>query len=213
MEAQAKEPSGTTESTGLSPFPKPTPSTKVRLMENHALGLCLLLLPFFSACEKMADISSPQVYSKNGLSFSYPGNWNITEEEIPGGLGEKTKLLNVESPGDAIVIICAFDYTSEQSLLEWARDFSQSMKEEIPFGEVGDAQFSDVSRMGKTGRIKGIKNKVELSFLGETVPHVQEFFSIRNKETSAFIVCQSAEEDLEKTEPAFRQIVGSFQLK
>ena len=157
MEAQAKEPSGTTESTGLSPFPKPTPSTKVRLMENHALGLCLLLLPFFSACEKMADISSPQVYSKNGLSFSYPGNWNIAEEEIPGNLGEKTKLLNVESPGDAIVIICAFDYASEQSLIEWARDFSLSMKEEIPFGEVGDAQFSDVTRMGKTGKIKGIK--------------------------------------------------------
>jgi len=158
----------------------------------------------------MADVSSPQLYSKDGLSFLYPGNWKITEEEV---FEEKAKLINVESPGDAIVVICAFDYASEQTLLEWATDFSLSMKEEIPFGEVGDSRFSDVTRMGKTGKIKGIKNKVELSFLGETVPHVQEFFSIRNKETSAFIVCQSAEEDLEKTEPAFRQIVGSFQLK
>ena len=182
-------------------------------MKNHVLVLVLFFLPFLSACEKMADISSPQVYSKNGLSFSYPGNWNITEEEILGGLGGKTKLLNVESPGDAIVIICAFDYASEQSLLEWARDFSQSMKEEIPFGEVGDSRFSDVTRMGKTGKIKGIKNKVELSFLGETVPHVQEFFSLKKQGKTVFIVCQSAEEDLEKTEPAFRQIVGSFQLQ
>ena len=161
----------------------------------------------------MADIASPQSYSKDGISFRYPGNWKITEEEVLGDLGEKAKLLNVESPGDAIVVICAFDYASEQTLLEWATDFSLSMKSEIPFGEVGDSRFSDVTRMGKTGKIKGIKNKVELSFLGETVPHVQEFFSIRNKETSAFIVCHSAEEDLEKTEPAFRQIVGSFQLK
>ena len=119
----------------------------------------------------------------------------------------------MESPGDAIVIICVFDYASEQTLLEWATDFSLSMKEEIPFGEVGDSRFSDVTRMGKTGKIKGIKNKVELSFLGETVPHAQEFFSIRNNETSAFIVCQSAKEDLEKTEPAFNQIIGSFELK
>jgi len=182
-------------------------------MKNHVPRLCLLLLPFFSACEKMADVSSPQLYSKDGLAFSYPGNWNITGEEALGDAGEKAKLLNVESPGDAIVIICVFDYASEQTLLEWATDFSLSMKEEIPFGEVGDSRFSDVTRMGKTGKIKGIKNNVELSFLGETVPHVQEFFSIRNNETSAFIVCQSAEEDLEKTEPAFRQIIGSFELK
>jgi hypothetical protein len=213
MGAQAKEPSGTTEPTRLSLFPKPTPSSKVRLMKNHTLGLCLLLLPFFSACEKMADVNSPQFYSKDGLSFSFPGNWKITEEEIFEALGEKTKIINVESPGDAIVIICAYGFEVDQTLKEFAKEFTENMKGEIPLGKVGESRFSGIKREGKTGQMQGLRNKLEMTFVGESIPHVQEFFALKKQGKTAFIVCQSAEEDLKKTEPAFGQIVGSFELE
>jgi hypothetical protein len=182
-------------------------------MKNHTLGICLLLLPFFSACEKMADVNSPQFYSKDGLSFSYPGNWKITEEEAFEALGEKTKTINVESPGDAIVIICAYGFEVDQTLKEFAKEFSDSMKDEIPLGKVGESRFSEITREGKAGQMQGFRNKLEMTFVGENIPHVQEFFALKKKGKTAFIVCQSAEEDVEMTEPAFRQIVGSLELE
>ena len=182
-------------------------------MKNITLGLCLLLLPFFSACEKMADIASPQSYSKDGISFRYPGNWKITEEEVFEGLGDKTKIINVESPGDAIVLICYYGFEVDQTLEGFAKEFTESMKGEIPLGKLGESRFSGITREGKAGQLQGVRNKVEIIFAGESIPHIQEFFALRKQGKTAFIVCQSAEEDIEMTEPAFRQIVGSLELE
>jgi hypothetical protein len=183
-------------------------------MKNHALGLCLLLLPFFSACEKMADIGSPQPYSKDGLSFLYPGNWKITEEEV---FEENTKFINMESPGDANVMICFYDFEDDETLMEFAtelsRDMADGLEDEIPLTKVGKLNFSRITREGNSGPLEGLRNKINITFLGEKVPHVLEFFCLKKQGKTVFIVCQSAEEDLKKTEPAFRQIVGSFQLK
>ena len=70
--------------------------------------------PFFLSLRKNGRRYLSTTLFKDGLTFSFPGNWNITGEESLGDLGEKAKLLNVESPGDAIVIICVFDYASNR---------------------------------------------------------------------------------------------------
>lgn len=43
-------------------------------------GFVLLFIFTLSACEQRADLSNPDYYSKNGVSFSLPGNWNVSED-------------------------------------------------------------------------------------------------------------------------------------
>jgi len=183
-------------------------------MKNHALVLILLLLPFFSACEKMADVDSPQSYSKDSLSFLYPGNWKITEEEV---FELKTKFINIESPGDGTVMICFYDFEEDETLIEFATELSREMasavEDEMPISKVGELNFSKITVEGNSGPLEGLRNKTDITFLGQKVPHIFEFFCLRKQGKTVFICCQSSEDDLGKTEPAFRQIVGSFQLQ
>ena len=180
---------------------------KSTLIPTFLFLLCLL------GCEKMADIGSPQEYDTDGVSFSYPGNWSIGVEKL--GQGEdKTKVINLESPGDAIVIMCLYDFEEDGTLWEFAEDFISDMDlQEIPLVKQGKSDFSPITRQGKSQPIKGLKNRLKFSFLGESIPHVQEYFVFKKGGRSLYVVCQSAEEDLEKTEPAFRQIVGSIELE
>lgn len=186
-------------------------------MKNHAPWLCLLLLPFFSACEKMADVASPQVYSKGSLSFSYPGNWEITEDEKIGTPNDESKIINLESPGDANVMICLYDFEDDETLVEFAteltRDMASGIEDSIPLSEVGKLDFGKVTKQGISGPLEGLSSKIPIIFLGQKVPHVLEFFRLEKQGKTVFIVFQSSEEVLKKTEPGFNQIIGTFELK
>ena len=186
-------------------------------MKNHSPWLCLLLLPFFSACEKMADVGSPTIYSQGSLTFSYPGNWYVGSEEKIGGPDDDSSLISLQSPGNANVMICFYDFEDNETLMEFATEFSREMATEIedtiPLSKVGKIEFSKLTREGISGPIEGLSNKIPLVFLGQKVPQVLEYFTLKKQSKTVFIVCQSSEDDLEKTEPAFKQIIGSFELK
>ena len=186
-------------------------------MKNSPVGLLLFLLPFFSSCEKMADIGSPKGYSKGSLSFLYPGNWSVAEDEKIGGPDDESRVINIESPGDGTVMICFYDFEEDETLIEFATELSREMaselEDEIPLSKVGKLNFSKITIEGNSGPLEGLRNKINITFLGQKVPHIFEFFCLKKQGKTVFIFCQSSEEDLEKTEPAFRQIVGSFQLQ
>lgn len=186
-------------------------------MNKTILSSLIALLPFFSACEKMADVGSPSIYSKGSLSFSYPGNWYVESEEKFGGPNDDSSLISLQSPGNANVTICFYDFEDDETLMEFATELSRDMASEIedtiPLSKVGKIEFSKVTREGVSGPIEGLSNKIPLVFLGQKVPQVLEYFTLKKQSKTVFIVCQSSEEDLEKTEPAFKQIVETFELK
>jgi hypothetical protein len=61
--------------------------------------LILSILTLVGCGERAADIKNPNPYSKNGLKFSYPGNWTITSDEGSDSFHH----LIVETSGDGIV--------------------------------------------------------------------------------------------------------------
>ena len=98
-----------TPSTRKRTLPYFHPQSGTLLVMKSSLIPTFLFLLCLVGCEKMADVGSPQEYDADGLSFSYPGNWSISVEKL--GQGEdKTKVINLESPGDAIVIVCLYDF-------------------------------------------------------------------------------------------------------
>ena len=78
--------------------------------------LITFLFTLIGCGERSADIKHPKSYFKNGLKFSYPGNWTITSDEGPASF----RSITVETPGEAIVIIQIYDASEVTSLREYA---------------------------------------------------------------------------------------------
>ena len=174
-----------------------------------SVSFALMALGTGTSCERVADVSSPLSYAKEGISFLYPGNWKIEDDENLEG----TTFLSVESPGDALFLVVKSPDEGTETLQDFVKSFSESFGGEIPIGTVEKPTSSDIQRKGKTGQLRGIRQRIEISLLGESTSFVQEFFAVKSSGKIAFLVCQSPEEDFDKTELAFDQIIGSFKYK
>lgn len=179
------------------------------MMRTIPISVSFALMALGTSCERVADVSSPLSYAKEGISFLYPGNWKIEDDENLEG----TKFLSVESPGDALFLVMESPDDGTGTLQEFVKSFSESFGGEIPIGTVEKPTSSDIQRKGKTGQLRGIRQRIEISLLGERTSFIQEFFAVKASGKTAFLVCQSPEEDFDKTEPAFDQIIGSFKYK
>lgn len=156
-------------------------------MKTTGITIITTLLALWTSCERVADVSSPLSYAKEGISFVYPGNWKIEDDENLDG----TKFLSVESPGDALFLVMESPDDGTGTLQEFVKSFSESFGGEIPIGTVEKPTASDIQRKGKTGQLRGISQRIEISLLGERTSFIQEFFAVKAPGKTAFLVCQS----------------------
>lgn len=174
-------------------------------MPVRIIFACLPLLLLATGCEKVAEVDAPRKYAKDGIAFDYPGNWTVSEEAFAD---LNWKLIDVESPGDAFVMITVFGFEDGSTLREYVKSFLEEI--EMPVGKVENLELAEITAKGKAGLLKGLRNRMQLSLMGVNVPHTQEFYRIECTEGVVYVVCQSAEEDLKMTGPAFKQILGSI---
>ena len=180
--------------------------TKMNMLRTFTLPTLLLLC--FAGCERKANVSSPSHYEKNGVKFSYPGNWEVTEDS--GGAGFRS--LFVESPGDAILIAQIYSKNDGMSLDEFSRAFSKSAAENTPVASVGPGTYSEIDPVG-AGSESGVKETLVISLLGEKIPHVREYHRIEFGDRVAFLVSQSATEDLKKVGIGFDMVFETFKIE
>jgi len=87
-----------------------------------------------SGCgEPKADVALPKRYSKDGIKFQHSGNWKISEELKEEGV---FRSVTVESPGDALVVVQAFDAKNVLPLKEYTELFSKETAKAMPIGEL-----------------------------------------------------------------------------
>ncbi|MCG8526206.1 MAG: DUF4720 domain-containing protein [Opitutales bacterium] len=171
-------------------------------MKRIELSFLLIILLFLSGClEPRANISSPKSYSNLGIQFEYPKNWKITEDEQD----DFVRYLFIESPGDAIVILQIYGKEDKLDLENFAHDFSDNAKNELPIGVFSDSTFE------VTGDY--LEEKFTISLLNESVPHRRKYALRDYNEQICFIVFQVAEEDLDKTNPGFDLIIKTLKYE
>lgn len=146
--------------------------------------------------EPKADVSSPATYSKKGLEFQYPGNWTPGEEMDMFGVMQA----GAESSGSAIVLVHKFPGEVADDISTYAKDFSESMKENVPVGNIGSVNHSPVT---KQGEYEAITMNFSISLLGETVPHECTIYRKQTGSNVLFIIAQAATEDLGHARPGF----------
>ncbi len=163
------------------------------------LGLtCLLAISVVGCWERQADVSSPQSYSKQGLSFQYPGNWKVTDDEN----FDFFRYLFIESPGDAIVIIQIFGREDALGLKEFSADFADGAKEDYTLGSISESSFQMADDY--------LEEQFSITILNETVPHLRRYMRLEFGQKLCFVIFQVADEDLEKAAPGFQLIVSSL---
>ncbi|MBL9177025.1 MAG: hypothetical protein JNM65_03115 [Verrucomicrobiaceae bacterium] len=172
----------------------------------HAFLLFCVPLLFASCGEPQADVASHRVYEKGRLTFQYPGNWKIGEDQNLEGILH----LTVETSGDAIVIVQLYPSKLGQPLEEFAREFAKVAGEELPIGKVTGSKFTPLE---KSGGFDVLQEDFTLQLLGEKIPHVRRYFSRGFTGGCCFLICQVAVEDFGKVEAGFKQVAASLKVK
>ena len=176
------------------------------------------LFPFFiimflvlSGCERSPDIESTKYYDGNNFRFSYPGNWEITDDYMIGNIHG----IEIESPGAALVIIQ--DWPKEEfgslTLKEFAYIISSSAQEEVVIGSLSNGSFEDIQTSYSSGSIKGIRETFSITLLTENIPHIRDTYLKRSKSNNVILMTQVATEDYKTVEPGFVHILDSFNFK
>ncbi|GHA03634.1 hypothetical protein GCM10008090_10970 [Arenicella chitinivorans] len=173
----------------------------------YAIAICLAL----SACgEPIADVDLPRKYHRDGVRFSLPSNWSVTEDYSDAGF----RLILVESPGDAIAKIELYLRDDEFNLQDFVQRSKESFAEQIPSGiglEISNP-LTTVSKSRQSVKLNGYQHEFDLEVLGLKVPHWQQFYEIHHAGETAYLVFQVATEDRAKAESGFDLLLDSLQF-
>lgn len=167
---------------------------------------------YLTACgEPVADVEQVRNYQRDGVRFSLPGNWSVTEDHSEPGF----RLIFVESSGDAIAKIELYLRDDAFSLQDFVQLSKQSFAEQMPAGVVidGDKPLAAVSKTKESEELNGYQYEFDLEVLGLKVPHWQQFFEIHNAGETAYLVFQVATEDRAKAEAGFDLLLESLQFE
>lgn len=157
-----------------------------------------------SACgEPRADTANPKSYERAGLRFEHPGNWQVSKDVD----GDAVRYVFVETPGNALVIIQAIPEDAAPELADYARSFSGSAQETTSAVTFGASVFSEVT---EDGGYQVISEQVEVTLLGEDIPHTRIYRRRRVGDRVCFVVEQVSEEDRARVVDGFEQIASSL---
>ncbi|MCO6511370.1 MAG: hypothetical protein J5I65_11325 [Aridibacter famidurans] len=169
----------------------------------------LLFAVSLVACEKPAEIAVPQQYNKDGISFTYPGNWSVTEDVEQDGY----RYVIVETPGDALFMVQVYDEDEAFDLDLFVESYSEQMKAEIPFGTAEKGSRSSIERLIDGELRTGVYERFPVSLVGMKVPQVIEYYRVDSGGNAYFLITFVSDEDLEMVSPGFDQIFGSFAIE
>lgn len=188
---------------------------KTKILTIFAIAVCFLA----ASCEFAGKLINPQkklranivtkVYEKDGLSFSYPDNWRVTEDTILEGA---TRYLTLEDADNSVFIITLPEAGYTMDLDEYSGNFIDVLKKEVPFGEVVGEGSVEINRIIQGESLKGVRKNFSIKLLGEKVPHTTDFFSVTQGDRQALIAVQSPDEDLKAADPEFEVIFNSLKF-
>jgi len=160
-------------------------------------------------------------YNKGAVALRYPGNWKITEDKTEKSTGVKIHYLNVESPDNGIFLIVVFSKPIPLTVQQWHQNLASARGRHVEdMTRVGGKEFGK-AKQGKTTEIvatiggkktPGVREKFNMTLLGEAVPHITEVFRVSNKARTAYLQTQAPEEDWAKERPGFNLVLSSFRL-
>ena len=169
---------------------------------------------FFS--EPTAEVGAPQRYEKDGITFEYPGNWTVKEETAREN-GIELRTINVESAGNALLMIQSFQPAVEIDLAEHIELTMGAMQEEVgkQVGGLADSTrgaVTDFEREFLGAKRTGKKAAITITALGEKVPSSVALIGAVLEDRTVLLFTTIPDEDRKRVEPGFDQVITSLRL-
>ncbi len=105
------------------------------------------VIAVFAAFAAVQTACSPadRVYDKNGISFNYPGDWTITDDEFGDGVGFVSLTKNGSNPKASITygwLVSGADIAADMMLQNALREFAQGESfADLEAGEPTDVTY------------------------------------------------------------------------
>jgi hypothetical protein len=181
-------------------------------MRNVKIYLCAFLLAtlcsYAAAEEKPDHLKEIIGYSKNGISFSMPGNWKVTED-----VGENSsRYIFVESSGTAMVMVNTYKKENAPSLKEYVGTVTDRKNKKfwLGFGSISNGKVSEFKGLLNNREVTVFKNEYAAKIFGLSIPHVNEFYSFESESYIAYVSSQTATEDLPLVSGGFNLVLSTF---
>ncbi len=173
---------------------------------------CERVMGFFS--EPRAKIDEPLRYEKDAISFSYPGNWKVSDETSNEN-GIELRSINVESAGNALLMIQSFKPAVEVDLDEHIEITMKAMQEEVgkQVGGLADSTRGAVTPFEREflgARRPGRRAAITITALGEEVPSSVALHGAVLEDRTVLLFTTIPDEDRESVEPGFNQVIDTL---
>ncbi len=181
--------------------------------------LALILVFFQTACALVEKVIDPvkkerkaivsKRYENDGLSFSYPDNWQVTEDlSIENGL----RHVNIEDSDSSLYVLNIMSSEFEVDLEDYATNFVKDLPANLQVGKIVKVEGGTTSRVICGRNYNGVRRRYSVSLLGEVVPNTADFFLIAGEKTNALLMIMSPDEDLTAAEKEFQMFSDSLRL-
>lgn len=155
--------------------------------------------------ERKADVAKPRTYEKDGLTFLYPGNWKIDDDQQSEGI----RHVSLTTSGDALVVVQMFPVGIARSLEEYATTFAKEASAAVPMGKMTGSKFTP---QPEADGYACMKETFSVELMGQSLPHVRYYRSRDFSGQRCFLLCQVSEEDLADVEEGFKQVAKSLKF-
>lgn len=182
--------------------------------------LPILILCFIAiGCQFVESIINPikperneltlKEYLKDGLSFSYPDNWSVNDDKK---MENGVRFVTFEDNYNSVFMVTGFPSKFSINLEDYVKKFNEESFELVPIGKVTIVEELDVTRTIKNSEQQGKRLRYSITLLGETVPHISDFFKLEGDELTTIVVMQTATENRNGAEKEFQVMLDSLKF-
>jgi len=180
------------------------------LTVSFAAASCQMVEKIIDSKKKARKGIVSKVYARDGLSFSYPDNWQITEDKI----SEKgLRHVSIEDADNSVIVISLIPTGLTLDLNEYAENFKNDLPGNTPLGEISQTKLSPATRLMKGQLYSGFQLNYIISLVGQSVPHTTYFFLNEGQRSKTLLTIQAPDEDLLAAEKEFQVILDSLKAE
>jgi hypothetical protein len=157
-----------------------------------------------SACHSREE-STASKYQKEGLSFTQPARWKVTEDETI----ENNRYIAIESSGSNVITIEVFELDGELDLDAYTIEYSEIFSKLVRFGDVQNLKHGKVE---KAGDFQRVISTFDVKFLFVTVPHTRILLNKEVAGKNVNIIANGPNDELTQLQSALDTMSRSIEL-
>lgn len=169
--------------------------------------LCVASLALtLGGCERAAQVDAPNHLNTEGVSFDYPGNWEVKKNELQA----TGRYIQISSPGAAVAMIRLFPLNAPFDLKGHAHQIGEGMEKDFARSKImsqGQAMtYTDVTK----GKEHGVDLHYSVKVANVDVPHTMSIRVWIVGGTRVVTTVQFANKHAFQAEPGFDLITSTL---